>query len=146
MREGTMLRRILPKGFYEASVDTLRETFLAQENPRGYLLNHGLPLFIDEAQNVPTLFPEILHIIEERKAKGGSVHGLFLVLGIQQNRTFEKDAGILGQKGAFRNEHAFQRRNRGPGRRGLRSALQRRDKTDRTGPALGPHGLCQKNV
>jgi len=79
--KSTMLRHILPKGFHEASVETLGEASLAEEDPRGYLLNHGLPFFIDEAQNAPALFPEILRIIEERKAKGESVYGLFWLSG-----------------------------------------------------------------
>lgn len=122
--KSTMLRHILPKGFREASVETLGEASLAEEDPRGYLLNHGLPLFIDEAQNAPALFKS------QRRERLWFV----LALGVQQNRTFGKDAGILGWKGGiFGDEHAFQRRNRGPGRRGLRSALQRRDKAEWAG-------------
>ncbi|MCI1244694.1 MAG: ATP-binding protein [Bacilli bacterium] len=141
--KSTMLRHILPKGFHEASVDTLSETSLAEEDPRGYLLNHGLPLFIDEAQNAPALFPEILHIIEERKAKGESVYGLFWLSGSNKTELLKRTQESMAGRVAFL-EMSTLSKEEIEGRDEEVFDPLFKDVTKRNGPALGPHELYQK--
>lgn len=88
--KSTMLNHILPSGFHTASVDDVFQANLAESDPFGYIMNHGLPLFIDEAQNAPSLFGAMFRIIEERKKAGQPVNGLFWISGSNKTKLDEQ--------------------------------------------------------
>lgn len=79
--KSTMLNHILPKNFHTAALDSEFEKALCKQDPRGYLLSHGLPLFIDEVQNVPEIFDEIKAIVDEHARTGKSTQCLFWISG-----------------------------------------------------------------
>lgn len=66
----TILKKIMPKNMKYVSLDneTYREE--AKKNPKFFLETWGKPLFIDEAQYAPELFPYIKIIVDEDKSRG----------------------------------------------------------------------------
>lgn len=66
----TILKSIMSKNMKLVSLDdeTYREE--AKKNPKFFLETWGTPLFIDEAQYAPELFPYIKMVVDEDKAKG----------------------------------------------------------------------------
>lgn len=141
--KSTMLRHILPSNFHSVSMDTPSEVSLAQKDPRGYLLNQGLPLFIDEAQNAPCLFPEIFHIIEEKKARNEPYFGLFWLSGSNKTELLKKAQESLAGRAVFLEMSTLSKEE-----------IESRDEpvfdpifadiTKRVGPTLKPHELYDK--
>lgn len=66
----TLLKSLMPKEMKMVSLDdeVLRKE--AIENPRVFLETFGTPLFIDEIQYAPELFPYIKMIVDENDARG----------------------------------------------------------------------------
>lgn len=66
----TILKSIMPKNMKIVSLDneTYREE--AKENPKFFIETWGKPLFIDEAQYAPELFPYIKMVVDEDKTRG----------------------------------------------------------------------------
>lgn len=95
--KSTMLNHILPSNFKSCSVDSMMEQRIAKEDPRGFILSHGVPLFIDEIQKVPELIDEMKAIIDERARLGENTNGLFWISGSNKialkNKTQESLAG-----------------------------------------------------
>ncbi len=66
----TLLEYLMPEGMQKVSLDdeTLREE--AQTNPKFFLDTYKSPLFIDEVQYAPQLFPYIKMIVDASSEKG----------------------------------------------------------------------------
>ena len=66
----TILKSIIPQNMKIVSLDneTYREE--AKNNPKFFLETWGKPLFIDEAQYAPELFPYIKMIVDNDKSRG----------------------------------------------------------------------------
>ncbi len=79
--KSTMLNHILPSKFHSCSVDSIMDQKIAKEDPRGFILSHGVPLFIDEIQKVPELIDEIKSIVDEKARNGENTNGLFWISG-----------------------------------------------------------------
>ncbi|OQC11964.1 MAG: hypothetical protein BWX72_02058 [Firmicutes bacterium ADurb.Bin080] len=79
--KSTMINHILPPNFHACSLDSKLDISLCKQDPKGYIMSKGLPLFIDEAQNVPELFSEIKAIVDNKKILGENVNGLFWLSG-----------------------------------------------------------------
>ena len=66
----TLLESMMPKNMTKVSLDdeTLRKE--AQENPKIFLDSYSTPLFIDEVQYAPELFPYIKMKVDKNKERG----------------------------------------------------------------------------
>ena len=66
----TLLESMMPKNMTKVSLDdeTLRKE--AQENPKIFLDSYSTPLFIDEVQYAPQLFPYIKMKVDKNKERG----------------------------------------------------------------------------
>ena len=70
MGKTTLLESMMPKNMTKVSLDdeTLRKE--AQENPKIFLDSYSTPLFIDEVQYAPQLFPYIKMKVDKNKERG----------------------------------------------------------------------------
>ena len=66
----TLLESVMPKNMIKVSLDdeVLRKE--AKENPKIFLDSYPTPLFIDEVQYAPELFPYIKMKVDKNKARG----------------------------------------------------------------------------
>ena len=66
----TLLRELLPKDMKMVSLDdeTLKEE--AKTNPKFFLESYGKPLFIDEIQKAPELFPYLKMEVDKDNSRG----------------------------------------------------------------------------
>ena len=91
----TLLTEYIPEGMSYVTLDdkVLREQ--ASTNPKMFLEEHPWPLFIDEAQYAPELFPYIKIIVDKEKQRG-----MYWLTGSQQiklmNNVQESLAGRVG--------------------------------------------------
>ena len=89
----TILKSIIPKNMKIVSLDneTYREE--AKENPKFFLETWGKPLFIDEAQYAPELFPYIKIVVdEERNLK------VYVTLKVKDNAIIKELSNNLQNK------------------------------------------------
>ena len=79
-------------GFSYVTLDNSADRLLAKNDPKTFLELHPCPLIIDEAQKAVELFPEIEHIInEKRRVEGsGSANGMFILSGSSRRDLLEK--------------------------------------------------------
>lgn len=75
--KSTLLRNCFPDHKY-VSLEDPDIRMMAETDPRGFLLNFGFPLIIDEAQYVPALFSYIQTTVDER-----NVSGMYILSGSQ---------------------------------------------------------------
>ena len=75
--KSTLLRNCFPDHKY-VSLEDPDIRMMAETDPRGFLLNFGFPLIIDEAQYVPALFSYIQTAVDER-----NVSGMYILSGSQ---------------------------------------------------------------
>ena len=54
-------------GFSYVTLDNSADRMLAKNDPKSFLELHPYPLIIDEAQKAVELFPELEHIINEKR-------------------------------------------------------------------------------
>ena len=78
--KSTLLENYCTKKYNKVSLDNLDEREKAQQDPALFLLDHEPPLFIDEVQYAPQLFPYIKIYVDTHKNK----NGLFLLTGSQK--------------------------------------------------------------
>ena len=75
----TLLKNLMPSNMNYVSLDNKRLRDLAKSNPDTFLEEHPWPLFIDEAQYAPELFPYIKMRVDEFKERG-----MYWLTGSQQ--------------------------------------------------------------
>ena len=68
--KSTLLGSLMPKGMNKVSLDDLSIRELAQTDPRMFLETYPAPLFIDEVQYAPELFPYIKMRVDDNPARG----------------------------------------------------------------------------
>lgn len=78
--KSTLLENYCTKKYNMVSLDNLDERKKAQQDPALFLQDHEPPLFIDEVQYAPQLFPYIKIYVDKHKNK----NGLFLLTGSQK--------------------------------------------------------------
>ena len=93
------------KGFSYVTLDNTSDRFLAQNDPKTFLVVHPYPLIIDEAQKAPQLFEEIEYIINEKRRSVGNsaANGMFILSGSSRKDLLEKVKESLAGRAALLN-------------------------------------------
>lgn len=93
------------KGFSYVTLDNTSDRFLAQNDPKTFLVVHPYPLIIDEAQKAPQLFEEIEYIINEKRRNDGNsaANGMFILSGSSRKDLLEKVKESLTGRAALLN-------------------------------------------
>lgn len=68
--KSTLLESLIPEGMNIISLDDLSLRELAQADPRMFLETYSAPIFIDEVQYAPELFPYIKMRVDKDKTRG----------------------------------------------------------------------------
>ena len=92
----TMLRKLMSPDRNYVTLDDLEERKLAKTDPALFLQMHDLPLFIDEVQYAPELFPYIKIAIDN-----GAAPGSFWLTGSQAFRMMELAQESLAGRAAL---------------------------------------------
>lgn len=103
----TVLKNCSSKERKYVTLDNLVDRRLAIEDPQLFLQKHGLPLFIDEVQYAPGLFPILKWIVDQRQEKG-----LFWLTGSQQFNLMKGVSESLAGRIAILKLQGFSQRER----------------------------------
>jgi len=93
--KSTLLKNCFPHHQY-VSLEDPDIRMMAESDPRGFLLNFGFPLIIDEAQNVPVLFSYIQTIVDEHNESG-----MYILSGSQNFLLMENISQSLAGRAAI---------------------------------------------
>ena len=79
-------------GFSYVTLDNSADRLLAKNDPKSFLEKHPYPLIIDEAQKAVELFPELEHIINEKRRLEGNhfANGMYILTGSSRRDLLEK--------------------------------------------------------
>jgi len=96
--KSTMMKHVFDAvGLNTVVLDELEERTLAKTNPKVFLAKNKTPLFIDEVQYAPELFPYMKARIDETKKKG-----LYYITGSQRyNMMKDLSESLAGRVGIF---------------------------------------------
>lgn len=92
--KSTLLKTSFPNHKY-VSLEDPDIRMMAESDPRGFLLNFGYPLVIDEVQNVPALFSYIQTIVDEHNETG-----MYILSGSQNFLLMESVSQSLAGRAA----------------------------------------------
>lgn len=82
---------LLSKGYSYISLDDPFELMHAKVDPKSFLDAHPSPIIIDEAQNVPELFPEIEYRVNKSRLEKGNKesNGMYVLSGSQRKKLLD---------------------------------------------------------
>ena len=85
-------KRYRNKGYSYITLDNSADRLLAKNDPKSFLEKYSFPLIIDEAQKAVELFPELEHIINEKRRLEGnnSANGMYILTGSSRKDLLEK--------------------------------------------------------
>lgn len=91
------------KGFSYVTLDNSADRLLAKNDPKSFLELHPCPLIIDEAQKAVELFPELEHLINEKRRLEGndSANGMYILSGSSRRDLLEKAKESLAGRAAI---------------------------------------------
>ena len=91
------------EGFSYVTLDNSADRLLAKNDPKSFLELHPYPLIIDEAQKAVELFPEIEHLINEKRRleNNESANGMFILSGSSRRDLLEKAQESLAGRAAI---------------------------------------------
>ena len=91
------------KGFSYVTLDNSADRLLAKNDPKSFLELHPCPLIIDEAQKAIELFPELEHLINEKRRLEGndSANGMYILSGSSRRDLLEKAKESLAGRAAI---------------------------------------------
>ena len=91
------------KGFSYVTLDNSADRLLAKNDPKSFLELHPYPLIIDEAQKAVELFPELEHLINEKRRLEGndSANGMYILSGSSRRDLLEKAKESLAGRAAI---------------------------------------------
>lgn len=90
-------------GFSYVTLDNSADRLLAKNDPKSFLELHPCPLIIDEAQKAVELFPELEHLINEKRRLEGndSANGMYILSGSSRRDLLEKAKESLAGRAAI---------------------------------------------
>lgn len=85
-------KKYICKGFSYVTLDNSADRLLAKNDPKSFLELHPYPLIIDEAQKAVELFPELEHLINEKRRLEGNdrANGMYILSGSSRRDLLEK--------------------------------------------------------
>ena len=91
------------KGFDYVTLDNSADRLLAKNDPKSFLELHPYPLIIDEVQKAVELFPELEHIINEKRRLEGNkaANGMYILSGSSRRDLLEEAKESLAGRAAI---------------------------------------------